>query len=352
MNRRFWKGRRVFLTGHTGFKGSWFSFWLLRAGARVTGYALRPAKPSLFVALRLEKRMKSIEGDLRDLLKLRQNIRAARPEIVIHMAAQALVRRSYRDPLDTFSTNVMGTAHLLEACRAVRGLRAVLVVTSDKCYEENRLRVFRENDPLGGNDPYSASKACAEIVTQSYARNLFGGERHGCGIATARAGNVIGGGDWAEDRLIPDCIRAFARRTPVTIRNPEALRPWQHVLDPLEGYALLAERLFFDSKRYEGAWNFGPSGRPVATRFLVRKSCEFWGHGATWVFSSQPDPLKENKALRLDSRKARARLGWKPVWSVERALRRTLEWYRGFLSGEEPSALCNQQIDEYESRPQ
>lgn len=334
-NPAFWSGRRVFLTGHTGFKGSWLTAWLLRMGAEVTGYALPPpTRPSLYQALRLAEAHHGVTGDVRDAAALAAAVREARPEVVFHLAAQPLVRRSYAEPVETFGTNVMGTVHLLEAVRAVGAVRAVVAVTTDKVYE-NREWVwpYREDDALGGHDPYASSKAMAELATAAYRRSYFSPAelaRHGTAVASARAGNVIGGGDWAEDRLVPDLVRGFASRRPVVIRHPGAIRPWQHVLEPLSGYLLLAERLHAGDAAACDAWNFGPSdedARPVGE--LADRLAARWGDGARWQHEPGAHP-HEAHVLRLDIAKARHALGWSPRWTIATAVDRTADWYRGF----------------------
>ncbi|MBI3514661.1 MAG: CDP-glucose 4,6-dehydratase [Proteobacteria bacterium] len=345
----FWRGKRVLITGHTGFKGGWLGHWLARLGASVTGFALAPeTEPNLFTQSRLGERVASTIGDVRELAAVRRAAGTARPEIILHLAAQSLVRRSYADPVGTFATNVLGTAHVLEVARALDGVRVILSVTSDKCYLENGGgAAYRESDPLGGGDPYSASKACAELVTAAYRQAFSAGGTPA--VASARAGNVIGGGDWAPDRLVPDCIRAFAAGRPVEIRNPRAVRPWQHVLEPLAGYLLLAERLWRDPGVAE-AWNFGPAdtdARPVAA--LVDELARLWGTGARWT--AQPgDHPHEAPVLRLDSAKACARLGWAPRLGLDQALDWTVEWYRRAQAGEAAAALVDAQIAAYEAR--
>ncbi|MFN6935041.1 MAG: CDP-glucose 4,6-dehydratase, partial [Tsuneonella sp.] len=308
----FWRGKRVFLTGHTGFKGSWMSLWLQQMGARLTGFALpAPTDPALFAVARVADGMTSIIGDIRDADALKSALLAADPEIVIHMAAQPLVRASYQDPVGTYATNVMGTVHLLEAVRAAPSVRAVCVVTTDKCYE-NREWVwgYREDEPMGGYDPYSNSKGCAELVTSAYRRSFFADA--GPAIASGRAGNVIGGGDWAADRLVPDILRAIVAGEPVMIRNPLATRPWQHVLEPLSGYLVLCQALWTRGDAVAGGWNFGPrddDARPV--QWIVERMCALWGEGASWERDGTVQPHEANY-LKLDISKAHSGLGWQP----------------------------------------
>lgn len=328
MRPAFWNGKRVFLTGHTGFKGSWLSLWLQQLGAQVTGYALEPAtRPSLFEAASVAARMRSVIGDVRDLDRLRTSVEQERPEIVFHLAAQALVRPSYEQPVETYATNVMGTAHLLEAVRKCTSVRVVVVVTSDKCYEnKERLEGYREGDPMGGADPYSSSKGCAELVTAAYRSSFFAAGRPA--IASARAGNVIGGGDWAKDRLVPDVVRAFSANKAVTLRNPTAVRPWQHVLDPLAGYLLLTERMWSSGVADAEAWNFGPDehdARPV--QWLVERIAELWGGAPGWQ-QAKGSTLHEAHQLRLDCSKARGRLGWIPRVDLDTAIAWTVDWHR------------------------
>lgn len=351
----FWRGKRVLVTGHTGFKGSWLCVWLLARGARVSGYALEPAtQPSMFERARLDEEMTSVIADVRDGDRLAKVVAAERPEIVLHLAAQPLVRESYGDPVGTYATNVMGTVNLLEACRRTEGIRAIVVVTSDKCYENHEwVWGYRESDPMGGFDPYSSSKGCAELVTAAYGRSFFHRGTQGGATtraATARAGNVIGGGDWALDRLIPDMVRAFEARRSVTIRNPRAVRPWQHVLEPLHGYLTLAERLFDDTEaRFDSAWNFGPAeadSRPV--EWLADAVCERWGDSARWQLDSGAHP-HEARQLRLDCSKARTALEWTPRLSLETALDWTVEWYRAALAGEDVREITAAQIARYEA---
>ncbi len=330
------------------------SLWLQSLGAELTGYALRPSTcPSLFEEARVADGMTSIEGDIRDLDGFIQSMRAARPEIVIHMAAQPLVRYSYRNAVETYATNVMGTVHMLEAVRATPSVRAVVNITTDKCYE-NREWVwgYRESDPMGGYDPYSSSKGCAELVSAAYRSSFFNPEsyeKHGVALATVRAGNVIGGGDWAQDRLIPDTLVAFERGKPVCIRNPHAIRPWQHVLEPLRGYLMLAEKLVDEGPAYAEGWNFGPADhdcRPVS--WIVALLAKEWGEGAKWVVDELPQPHEAN-FLKLDSSKATARLGWRSIWDLRRALQSIVTWHQARLAGSDLHALSLNQIYEYTS---
>lgn len=354
MNAAFWQGKRVFLTGHTGFKGSWLSLWLQQLGADVTGYSLAPpTQPSLFELADVASGMRSLQGDIRDGEALSQALQHARPDIVIHMAAQPLVRYSYANPVETYATNVMGVVNLLEAVRKSPGLRAVVNVTTDKCYENKEWDWgYRENEPMGGHDPYSSSKGCAELVTAAYRNSFFSPARHaehGVALASARAGNVIGGGDWAQDRLIPDILRAIESGCPVPIRSPFAIRPWQHVLEPLSGYLTLAESLYTqDGAAFAAGWNFGPDdedARPV--QWIVEQLIEEWGDGAAWELDRQPQP-HEAHYLKLDCSKARARLHWQPRWSLAQALARIVEWHRGWLQGENLKQLTLRQIAAYE----
>lgn len=337
-----WQGRRVLLTGHTGFKGSWLSLALASAGAEVHGFSLSvPTQPALYEIARVSELLAgSVMADIRDFAAVQAAIRAAQPEVIFHLAAQPLVRESYRTPLETMATNVMGTAHLLEAARQVLSVKAVVVVTTDKCYQNQEWQwPYREQDALGGHDPYSASKACAELVSACW-RQSFGGPS----IATARAGNVIGGGDWAAERLVPDILAALAEGRPVVIRRPQAVRPWQHVLEPLSGYLLLAEALL----KGEGAeaWNFGPADEDsVAVAELAGGLCRLWGKGS---LSVQDDGgPHEAGLLKLDSSKARQTLGWQPRWRLEAALAATCDWHRAWLSGTDMQRLTIQQISSY-----
>ena len=345
----FWEGRRVFLTGHTGFKGSWLSLWLARLGAQVRGFALAPdTDPSLFVAAGVEHAVESLIGDIRDPAAVRDALTGFRPDIVLHLAAQPLVRRSYREPVETFATNVMGTLHVLEAARACDSARVVVNVTTDKCYA-NREWVwgYREDEPMGGHDPYSASKGCAELATAAWRASFFAPEGR-CAVATARAGNVIGGGDWSPDRLIPDLLRAMAAGEPAIVRNPHATRPWQHVLEPLGGYLLLAERLWEEPSLAQ-AWNFGPrdeDARPVG--WIADRIVDRWGNGASWRVEGDGGPHEAN-ALKLDISKARAQLGWAPRWELETTLSRIAGWHKAWAGGADPRALVEDEIAVYEA---
>ena len=354
MNDAFWRGRRVLVTGHTGFKGAWLCQWLLELGAEVSGYALPPSTdPSLFSLLGLEKEMHSVIGDIRELSVVQDALERAAPEVVFHLAAQPLVRRSYRDPIETYGTNVMGTVNLLEAARHTPCVRAVVVVTTDKCYE-NREWVwgYREIDRLGGDDPYASSKACAELVVTAYARSfLRSDERPGApAVASARAGNVIGGGDWSQERLIPDAVEAFRRGAPVRLRHPTATRPWQHVLEPLAGYLCLARRLWQAPAQYSQPWNFGPDDadtREVGA--VVELLARRWGAAASWEPEPGPHP-HETRLLRLDSSKARELLDWRPRLTLDEAADWVIEWYRCCYDGGDVRELTRRQISRYASR--
>jgi len=353
-----WTGRRVFLTGHTGFKGSWLSLWLQMLGADVSGYSLAPATdPAMFDAADVARGMKSTFGNICDLETMSRELQAHRPEVVLHLAAQPLVRQSYRDPLETYNTNVIGTANLLEACRRCDSIKAVVVVTTDKCYE-NREWVwgYREDEAMGGHDPYSSSKGCAELVTSAYRRSFFCPEAanpRAVAVGSARAGNVIGGGDWAEDRLIPDAVRCFAKGQPLVIRSPNAIRPWQHVLEPLGGYLKLAEKLMGeDGHRYAQAWNFGPNDTDARTvDYVVTQTTQRWGNSARWQLDTNPQ-LHEARLLKLDISKAQAELGWQPRLNLDTTLDWVVTWYKAFYE-QGPRAvreLTLKQIREFQGR--
>jgi len=348
-----WNGRRVFLTGHTGFKGSWLALWLIRLGAQIRGYALDPCTElNLFDLASVGKALDDVRGDVRDHARVEASMTEFRPEVVFHLAAQPLVRRSYADPLGTYGTNVMGTAHVLEAVRKTPSVRAVICVTTDKCYQNQEwIWPYREIDPLGGYDPYASSKACAEIVTAAYRTSFFPLDRideHRVAVATARAGNVIGGGDWSEDRLIPDLVRGFRSGCPVLIRRPDAIRPWQHVLEPLHGYIMLAEQLLTQPAKFATAFNFGPGDEDIwPVGRIAAKLVQIWGVGAAWIRDSRPS-VHEDHVLRLDASKARVELGWKPRLKIEAALEWTMAWYRAWNDGKNAADFSKAQIVEYE----
>ena len=355
MNAGSWSGRKVLVTGHTGFKGGWLALWLQKLGAEVVGYALEPAtRPSLFETAGVAKGMRSIFGDVRDPQKLTKLVSEFQPEIVFHLAAQSLVRPSYADPVGTYSTNVMGTVHVLEAVRLAGSVKAAVIVTSDKCYENNEwVWGYRETDPMGGFDPYSNSKGCAELVTAAYRQSFFPPSRDKparTGIASARAGNVIGGGDWSADRLVPDFIRAMSGQEAIRVRNPNAQRPWQHVLEPLGGYLVLAEKLSgAQSEKYASGWNFGPSDADaIPVGAIVQKLSTLWGPGASFTIDSGEYP-HEASFLKLDCSKARAHLGWQPRIGVDTALAWTVEWHKSMLSGASMRAVTEAQIARFES---
>jgi CDP-glucose 4,6-dehydratase len=354
MKPAFWSGKRVFLTGHTGFKGSWLALWLQQLGANVTGYALAaPTQPSLFDVAQVGTGMQSVHGDVRDLSTLVAAMQAAKPDIVIHMAAQSLVRLSYETPVETYATNVMGTVHLLEAVRQTPGVKAVVNVTTDKCYENKEWAWgYRENEPMGGFDPYSNSKGCSELVSAAYRSSFFNPAQHaqhGVALATARAGNVIGGGDWAKDRLIPDILVAFEAGKQVPIRNPHATRPWQHVLEPLRGYLMLAERLYTDGPACAEGWNFGPhsdDAKPV--EWIVKELAQRWSQGASWQVDAGEHP-HEASYLKLDISKAAQRLHWHPVLRLDGALGLIVDWARARQGGADMRAFTQQQIAHYQT---
>jgi CDP-glucose 4,6-dehydratase len=354
LNPSFWKGRNVFLTGHTGFKGSWLSLWLERLGANVMGYALDPpTQPSLFEQAEVSGVLRSICADIRDFPRLKSAIAECHPEVVIHMAAQSVVRRGYEDPIETYSSNIMGTVHLLEAVRQLGQPCVVVNVTSDKCYENREwIWGYREDDAMGGQDPYSNSKACAELVTSAFRDSYFRAEDsggHQIAVASVRAGNVIGGGDWTADQLVPDLMRAFLAGEPCLIRNPSAIRPWQFVLEPLRGYLLLAERLAEDPGRFASAWNFGPAeadAKPVS--WIGDQLVRLWGDHASWVMDAGMHP-RESHYLKLDASKARACLNWYPSVPLNPALEWIVEWYRAFQAGDNLGRFTRSQIERYEA---
>lgn len=345
IDEQFWRGKRVFLTGHTGFKGSWLALWLTSMGAIVRGYALAPpTSPALFNEANVDEEVDSQIGDVCDAATLALSIADFRPEIVIHMAAQPLVRASYQNPVGTYATNVMGTVHLLEAVRGVNGVKAVVVVTTDKCYENREWEWgYRENEPMGGYDPYSNSKGCAELVTDAYRRSFFADT--GTAVATGRAGNVIGGGDWAADRLIPDILTAFGEKRAAIVRNPDAIRPWQHVLEPLSGYLLLAQRLYETGQEAARPWNFGPwdeGARPVD--WIAGQMASMWGESARWELLGDSAQPHEATYLKLDISRARTYLDWSPTWELRQTLERIVNWQKAWLDGASARQLCLDEI--------
>ena len=349
VNRKFWQGKKVFITGHTGFKGGWMVLWLADMGAEVYGYALNPpTDPNFFTVCKVEEHLaESIIADIRDIRALTQAMQAASPEIVLHLAAQPLVRYSYAAPVETYAVNVMGTVNLLEAARHTQCVKAVVNITTDKCYDNREwFWPYRENEAMGGIDPYSSSKACSELVTAAYRHSFM--ESAGICLASARAGNVIGGGDWAADRLIPDFLKALDARQTLTIRFPHAVRPWQHVLEPLAGYLTLAQVLYEQGDSFAEAWNFGPEdgdARPVT--WIVETLCNEV-HDASWQCDESPQP-HEAHILKLDSSKAKNKLGWRPRWSLQTALSKTLYWHKAWREGKDMSAVSRVQIHQYEA---
>jgi CDP-glucose 4,6-dehydratase len=345
----FWRGRRVLLTGHTGFKGAWLSLWLWALGAELVGFSdTIPTAPSLFEDLHLQTLLRDRRGDVRDFEAVRAVVADSAPELVLHLAAQSLVRLSYDEPVSTYATNVMGTVHVLEAARQQADTRVVLVVTSDKCYE-NRDQIwgYRESDPMGGYDPYSSSKGCAELVTAAYARS-FQTDRADLRILSGRAGNVIGGGDWAADRLVPDLVRGLARNQSVPIRNPDAIRPWQHVLEPLCGYLLLCEQAWRHPEVAAQGWNFGPDAESeIPVRAVADKVCALWRREHGWHAADAPGQRHEANLLRLDSTKARSRLGWRPHWTIDQALAASVAVYASDVKGDALRSLLHRQIADY-----
>lgn len=352
MNALFWKNKKILMTGHTGFKGSWLSLWLQSMGANVVGYALAPpSHPSLFDVARVAEGMISLEGDVRNIDQLQAAMEQHQPEIVIHMAAQSLVRYSYQNPVETYATNVIGTVNVLEAVRQTSSVKTVVVITSDKCYE-NREWVwgYREHEAMGGYDPYSSSKGCAELVTAAYRQSFFNKKENIVAVASVRAGNVIGGGDWAADRLIPDIVRAISENRPMLVRNPNAIRPWQHVLEPLSGYFLLAQRLYEEGADYAEGWNFGPSdddAKPV--QWIVERYTQLWGEGASWALD-QSEHLHEAHYLKLDCSKARMRLDWRPKWSLAQALENITAWHKAHKQGKNMREFSLKQIAAYQEQ--
>jgi len=349
MNSDFWNGKRVFITGHTGFKGGWMVLWLKKLGAVVKGYSLEPnTKPSLFEVANIAKNIESEIGDIRDLEILKNSVLSFAPEIIIHMAAQPLVRQSYQDPVGTYQSNIMGTVNILESVRHCKSVKAFVNVTTDKCYENKEwVWGYRENESMGGHDPYSSSKGCSELITSAYRESFFKGKTD-VSLASARAGNVIGGGDWANDRLIPDALRAFDSGNSVNIRNPLAVRPWQHVLEPVSGYLMLAEKLYYSLDEYAEGWNFGPDDRdakPVGE--VLEYLVAHWPSIVTWSIDKSSQP-HEAQLLKLDITKARALLKWEPRWNLNYALQSIIKWHFAWLNGEDMEIVTLDQIDNFE----
>ena len=355
VNPSFWNGKRIFLTGHTGFKGGWLALWLSSMGARVTGYALTPnTSPSFFEVVKIAADLEDSNiADIRDLEKLQKAMSDAQPEVVIHMAAQPLVRYSYANPVETYATNVMGTVHVLESIRALDCVRAAVIVTTDKCYENQEwVWGYRENEPMGGHDPYSSSKGCAELVTSAYRQSYFAPEKysqHRVAIASARAGNVIGGGDWSEDRLIPDAIHAFEANEVLMIRNPMATRPWQHVLEPLSGYLVLAQALYEQGAHFDGGWNFGPSDEDArSVQEVIELFIQSWHSPAAWKQDMAEQP-HEAHSLKLDCSKARQYLKWTPKWSLENAISQISQWHKAYQQNLNMRDISLAQIHSYQN---
>lgn len=349
MNINFWKNKKVFITGHTGFKGSWLSLWLHSLGAQVTGYSIDvPTTPSLFESANIKEKINSISADIKDLDTLKKAMHQSSPDIVFHLAAQSLVRESYEHPVDTYATNVMGTVNVLEAIRNVASVKSVIIVTSDKCYENKEWNWgYRENEPMGGYDPYSSSKGCAELVTSAYRTSFFEANPDTL-IASVRAGNVIGGGDWAKDRLIPDAIQSFSAGETVQIRSPRAIRPWQHVLEPLRGYMMLAEKLFNGDAQFAQGWNFGPEDNDIrSVSWIIDKLVSSWGDGASWNTENSVQP-HEATLLALDHSMARYKLGWEPVLRLDEALNWVVDWYKAFENNKNINDISMAQIKKYQ----
>lgn len=356
MFQDFYKGKKVFVTGHTGFKGSWLSIWLKKLGAEVTGYSLTPpTEPSMFEFCNIGEKIQSVIGDIRNRELLQKSIKEAAPEIVFHLAAQPLVRLSYENPVETYETNIMGTVNLLESIRQCPTVRSVVVITSDKCYENNERSIgYNEADRLGGYDPYSSSKACQELVVSSFTNSFFNINeytKHKVAIATARAGNVIGGGDFAKDRLIPDCVKALIKNEKIEIRNPNSVRPWQHVLEPLGGYMVLAKSLYEKGTEFNGAWNFGPeSENEQSVGFIVSKFTQLYEKENLFEVKVDKNSLHETSCLKLDSSKSKQLLGYSPKWSLEDALKKIVIWTKAYEEGKDIFNITLSQIEEYENK--
>lgn len=350
VNPIFWRDKHILLTGHTGFKGGWLSLWLQAMGAKLHGLALNPpTTPALFYEAKVGAGMQNTIGDIRDYPTVLAAMRTCKPDIVIHMAAQPLVRYSYQEPVETFATNVMGTVHVLEAARQVGTVKVIVNVTTDKCYENKEwVWSYREDEPMGGHDPYSNSKGCSELVTSAYRRSFF--QKSGIALASARAGNVIGGGDWATDRLVPDILRALEKSQPVAIRNPNAIRPWQHVLEPLSGYLMLAERLYADGQAFAEGWNFGPHDEDARqVQWIVEHMVQIWGDGSRWQLDGSIHPHEANH-LKLDISKAKTKLDWQPRWNLPTALASVVDWHRHWLAKEDVQSKCLRQISDYQRK--
>ena len=348
VNPRFWKNKKVFLTGHSGFKGSWTSIWLSNMGAIVKGFSLPPnIHPNLFEEAKISEHINSEFGDIRDFNVLKKSMISFSPEIIIHMAAQPLVRKSYEDPIETYTTNVIGTLNVLEIATKHTNVKTILIITTDKCYENNEMNIgFKESDPMGGHDPYSSSKGCCELLVSSYRRS-FCINANSPKIASVRAGNVIGGGDWSNDRLIPDILKAFQNNNKVLIRNPQSIRPWQHVLEPISGYFILIEKLFISENDFSEAWNFGPDYDDCkSVRWITKKLCNLWGDNAKWDIDKSENP-HEAGFLKLDYSKAVNRLGWVPKWNINFSLKLIVQWHKKWLDNEDIYRECIEQIKLY-----
>ena len=348
VNEKFWENKKVFVTGHTGFKGSWLCLWLQKMNSIICGYSLEPnSNPNLFNLANVDQKMKSIIGDIRDLEKIKHKINDFDPDIVIHMAAQPLVRLSYVDPVETYTTNVIGTLNLLEACRSCKSLKSIVVITTDKCYEnKEKDEGYKEFEPMGGHDPYSSSKGCCELLVSSYRRSYFN-DKNSASLASVRAGNVIGGGDWSKDRLIPDILNSFKDSKTVKIRNPKSIRPWQHVLEPLSGYLILAERLYINGDKYAEAWNLGPDIEDCKTvEWILNNMVKKWGEGASWKYEKN-DNLHEANFLKLDCTKAASMLNWFPKWKLDYTLSLIIDWYKQFINKSDMRDICLKEISKY-----
>ena len=354
MDSNFWKNKKVLLTGHTGFKGSWLSIWLKKLGAELVGFSKDiPTKPSLFEVAKVSEGMISITGNIEDFAMIQKVVKENKPEIVIHMAAQSLVRKSYEEPITTFATNVMGTVNLLQAIKTTGSTRVLINVTSDKCYENKGTeKAFSENSPMGGYDPYSSSKGCAELVTSSFRDSFFNlkeFERHGCSLSSVRSGNVIGGGDWAKDRLIPDIMNSISKRIPTQIRNTRSIRPWQFVLEPLFGYLILAQRMWEEGKEFSEPWNFGPDETDCkSVKWILEKISKEWNDGFSWKEDTKDNP-HEAEMLKLDCTKAKKRLGWKTKLDVTETIEWTVNWYKEYFKNSDMKEYTENQIDKFVS---